>query len=118
MSTTFHIDEEIDKLIDKFTDELRIRIKKAIIRSEKLVLKQYIASQRETVKATKSDKPNLAPNKAKVAVQLPSPKATPKATPRGSPRGSPKPSLKDTPKSRVKIVHRREQDYNYISDSD
>ena len=52
MSNTFQIDEEIDKLIDKFTDDLKIRIKKSIIRSEKLVLKQYIASQRETIRST------------------------------------------------------------------
>ena len=54
MSNIFQIDEEIDKLVDKFSEELKIRLKKAIMRSEKLVLKQYIASQRETAKAKKS----------------------------------------------------------------
>ena len=51
MTTIFQIDEEINKLVDKFSEELKLRLKKAVMRSEKLVLKQYMASQRETAKA-------------------------------------------------------------------
>lgn len=53
MSTPFQVDEEIDKLVDKFAEDLKIRIKKIVVKSEKIMLKQYIASQRETSKAKK-----------------------------------------------------------------
>ena len=46
--TDFQIDQEIDKLVDKFADDLKNRLKKLVIRSEKLVLKQYMAAQKET----------------------------------------------------------------------
>ena len=109
MSTPFQIDEEIDKLIDKFTDDLRVRIKKAIVRSEKLVLKQYMASQKETLrgKATqkvvpvepnqKGPKPQGSPRKTKVVVDIQKGKS-------GRPEGSHR-----------KGVHHREQDY--VNDS-
>lgn len=109
MSTPFQIDEEIDKLIDKFTDDLRVRIKKAIVRSEKLVLKQYMASQKETLrgKATqkvvpvepnqKVPKPQGSPRKTKVVVDIQKGKS-------GRPEGSHR-----------KGVHHREQDY--VNDS-
>jgi len=45
---TFDIDSEIDKLVEKFSEELRVRLKKVVTRSEKLVLKQYIATQKNT----------------------------------------------------------------------
>ena len=44
----FNIDKEIDRLVDKFSEDLRVRLKKSVARSEKLILKQYIASQRNT----------------------------------------------------------------------
>jgi hypothetical protein len=50
----FSIDDEIDKLVDKLADQLKIRLKKSVMRSEKQVLRQYIASQKETAKATKT----------------------------------------------------------------
>ena len=46
---TFEIDTAINKLVDKLADELNIKVKKAIIKSEKQTLKQYIASQKITV---------------------------------------------------------------------
>jgi len=50
----FQIDQEIDKLVDKFADDLKNRLKKLVIRSEKLVLKQYMAAQKETSKSTRA----------------------------------------------------------------
>tara|TARA_B100000902_G_scaffold205912_1_gene196269 strand:+ start:467 stop:775 length:309 start_codon:yes stop_codon:yes gene_type:complete len=52
--TDFQIDQEIDKLVDKFADDLKNRLKKLVIRSEKLVLKQYMAAQKETSKSTRA----------------------------------------------------------------
>lgn len=52
MSNNFNIDEEIDKLIDKLTIQFKDRLKKLVVRSEKIVLKQYITSQKETGKST------------------------------------------------------------------
>ena len=53
----FKIDDEIDKVVQKATDDLaadlKARIKRLVVRSEKLVLKQYIASQRETARMAK-----------------------------------------------------------------
>ena len=51
--STFQIDSEIDKLIDKLTDQFKTRLKKLVTRSEKLVLKQYIASQKETMRVAR-----------------------------------------------------------------
>ena len=49
------LEEEVDKLFEKFntdllikSDQLKERIKKAALKSEKNVLRQYIASQKET----------------------------------------------------------------------
>ena len=46
--SNFHIDEEIEKLVDKLSDQFKAKLKKMVIRSEKIILKQYIASQKET----------------------------------------------------------------------
>ena len=51
--STFNVDAEVDKIVDSLTTDLRSRLKKLIMRSEKLVLRQYIASQKETVRVTK-----------------------------------------------------------------
>jgi|TARA_B110000263_G_C14918318_1_gene333585 maltodextrin utilization protein YvdJ len=67
----FQIDTEMDKLIDKLTDQFKTRLKKLVLRSEKLVLKQYIASQKETMRATRKD--HKHPPKPKVK---PKPKTT------------------------------------------
>ena len=52
--STFIIDEEIDKVVDKFAEQLKARIKKLVERGEKIILKQYIASQKETARAAKT----------------------------------------------------------------
>lgn len=51
-----NIDDEIDKAVDKFAEQLKIRLKKIVVRSEKQILRQYIASQKETAKASKTTK--------------------------------------------------------------
>ncbi len=51
--STFNVDNEIDTLVDKLGTQFKVRIKKLITRSEKLVLKQYIASQKETMRVTR-----------------------------------------------------------------
>lgn len=51
--SNFSIDDEIDKAVDKLADQLKTRLKKLVIRSEKMVLKQYIASQKETTRTAK-----------------------------------------------------------------
>lgn len=55
----FDIDQEIDALVDKTVDQLKIRLKKTFERHQKLMLKQYIASQKETRKDTKSSSGKL-----------------------------------------------------------
>lgn len=113
MTTIFQIDEEIDKLIDKFSEELKIRLKKAIMRSEKIVLKQYIASQRETAKAKKSS--------GKITeVKVTSPKNSSRVSKTSSKNEkSDKTSRKmggSPSRQKVKTHPKREQDYSYYSD--
>jgi hypothetical protein len=52
--SNFNIDDEVDKLIDKLVDQFKSRLKKLIVRSEKQVLRQYIASQKETARVAKT----------------------------------------------------------------
>ena len=103
--STFQIDDEIDKLVDKLTEQFKTRLKKLVTRSEKLVLKQYIASQKETMRAARGTK--FKPSK---------PKPKPKPQPRTRLRGRP---AKVPTKSGRKV--RREKDYEYeefVSSSD
>ena len=51
--STFNVDAEVDKLVDSLATDLKLRLKKLIKRSEKLTLRQYIASQKETMRVTK-----------------------------------------------------------------
>jgi hypothetical protein len=104
MSAAFQIDDEIDKLLVKFTEDLRVRLKKAVIRSEKLVLKQYIASQKETVRVSKTQSSEKSTPRVNQSEKVCKSKI----------KSS---SNRDLPKS-PKNVHRREQDYKYTSDSD
>lgn len=55
-NNNFSIDEEIDAAVDKLAEQLKARLKKLVVRSEKIVLKQYIATQKETTRvvATKA----------------------------------------------------------------
>ena len=108
MTTIFQIDEEIDKLVDKFSEELKLRLKKAVMRSEKLVLKQYMASQRETAKAKKSSKIT----EVKVVT---SPKKN-----SGSSKSSTSKKIDGSPPRQKsgKSKAKREQDYPYYSDDE
>lgn len=45
--SNFNVDEEISKTVDKAVDQLKQRIIKIVQRSEKNILRQYIASQKE-----------------------------------------------------------------------
>ena len=63
--SNFDINEEIDKLVDKLANKLKTQLKSAAAKSEKQILKQYIASQKDTaksvsVKNTKITKVNSA----------------------------------------------------------
>ena len=62
MSTDFQIDQEIDKIVDKLTVDLKAKLKKVVIRSEKMVLKQYIASQKDTMKSRVGSPPKGRPS--------------------------------------------------------
>jgi len=93
MSTLFQIDEEIDRLVEKFSEQLRDKLKKAAMRSEKIVLKQYIASQKETTKTVK-DSYNISSSKS-----------------------SNFPPRKKEIVNTSKRVPRREKDYSYASSS-
>ena len=66
--STFNINSEIDKVIDKAVEQLKARIKRLIVRDEKLILKQYIASQKETTRATRGGGKVTKP-KTKVAAR-------------------------------------------------
>ena len=55
MDTAFQIEEEVDKLFERFhselvtkSEQLKERLKRAINKDEKFILKQYIASQKGT----------------------------------------------------------------------
>ena len=48
MSSTFDINDEIDRLVDKLASDLKVRLKKSVARSEKLVVKQYTTEQKST----------------------------------------------------------------------
>ena len=109
MTTIFQIDEEIDKLVDKFSEELKLRLKKAVMRSEKLVLKQYMASQRETAKAKKSSKIT----EVKVVT-------SPKKNSGSSSKSSTSKKMGGSPPRQKsgKSKAKREQDYTYYSDDE
>jgi hypothetical protein len=58
--STFEIDHEIDRLVDKFAEDLKARLKKVVIRSEKQMIKEYIASQKQTSQVVKESKKTKA----------------------------------------------------------
>lgn len=62
MSTDFQIDQEIDKIVDKLALDLKTKLKKVVIRSEKLMLKQYIASQKDTTRSRVGSPPKGRPS--------------------------------------------------------
>lgn len=54
--SNFDINEEIDKLVDKLASKLKAQLKSVAAKSEKQILKQYIASQKDTAKSIKTTK--------------------------------------------------------------
>ena len=58
--SNFDINVEIDKLVDKLTSKLKTQLKSAVAKSEKQILRQYIASQKDTAKSSKNIKVNSA----------------------------------------------------------
>lgn len=68
MSEKFNIDNEIDVIFDKFTEQMKSRLKKLVEKSNKTVLKQYIASQKETGRIVKDS--NIIDTSRKVKKEL------------------------------------------------
>lgn len=54
--SSFNIEDEIDRLVDKLASDLKARLKKVVVRSEKMVLKQNTTAQ----KSTESAKPRAS----------------------------------------------------------
>lgn len=54
--SNFNINDEIDKIVDKIADQLKARLKSIVVRGEKQVLRQYMASQKDTAKTSKNVK--------------------------------------------------------------
>lgn len=52
--SNFNTDEEIDKLVDKFSEQLKTHFKRLVQKSEKQILKEYIASQKPVRVTTKT----------------------------------------------------------------
>tara|TARA_B110000259_G_C13814510_1_gene322116 strand:- start:317 stop:595 length:279 start_codon:yes stop_codon:yes gene_type:complete len=54
--SVYNVNDEIDSLVDivfeKISKTLKEKLKKIILKSEKTILRQYVASQKETVKIT------------------------------------------------------------------
>jgi hypothetical protein len=62
MSTDFQVDREIDKIVDKLSVDLKTKLKKIVIRSEKMMIKQYIASQKDTTRSRVGSPPKGRPS--------------------------------------------------------
>jgi hypothetical protein len=54
--SVYNVNDEIDSLVDivfeKISKTLKEKLKKIILKSEKTILRQYVASQKETAKIT------------------------------------------------------------------
>lgn len=48
MSSTFDINDEIDRLVDKFANDLKSKLKKSVTRNEKIVVKKYTTMHKST----------------------------------------------------------------------
>ena len=51
---TIEIDQIVDAACEKIANTLKEKIKKSVIKSEKILLRQYVVSQKETAKLSKS----------------------------------------------------------------
>lgn len=114
--SSFEIDDEIDKLVDKLTDQFRTRLKKLVARSEKLVLRQYIASQKETARVTRGTRISKREGNAK---RVSTPKTETrtmtktKTRTRTKTRTTPKAKVKSEKKRVARAGPTRERDYSY-----
>ena len=59
----FNLENEIDKLMDKLTSDLKIRITKLVLRNEKILLKQNALSQKTTTSVSKQSTNKKSSNK-------------------------------------------------------
>lgn len=104
----FQIDNEIDKLVDKFADDLKVRLKKLVIRSEKLVLKQYQGAVMATKKETGGGR-NMVSSRSTLS-------SSPRDRP-SSRHGTRPTSSRGGGVQQSKRAPRRENDYQDYSDS-
>lgn len=70
--SAFNVDEEISKTVDKAVDQLKQRIIKIVQRSEKNILRQYIASQKEGAALPSSSRTGSSSSRGK-SVPVPVP---------------------------------------------
>lgn len=113
--SNFDIEEEIEKVIDKMADQLKNRIKKMVIRSEKQVLRQYVAAQKEAAKRN-GPMPRIQARGARVnAVQARTNNrdGAQARGPRGGARGR-----RGKQSNTSRRAPRREQDYRSDSESE
>ena len=72
MSVNDEIEQLVDALVDKFSKTLKEKLMKIVIKNEKTVLRQYVASQKESSRTTKvktEPTKQLAPTKKKRTVK-------------------------------------------------
>mgnify|MGYP006442194465 FL=1 len=53
MSVNDEIEQLVDVLVDKFSKTLKEKLMKIVIKNEKTVLRQYVASQKESFRPTR-----------------------------------------------------------------
>jgi len=58
----FNVNDEIDKIIDKFSNDLKIKIKKLMIKNDKNVLKTYI-NEKDSKKS--NNRPQSSPTRTR-----------------------------------------------------
>jgi hypothetical protein len=66
--SNYNVNDEIDQLVDAMFDKiagtLKDKLKKIVLKSEKILLRQYVASQKETAKLTKTKNDSVSKNPA------------------------------------------------------
>ena len=73
MSVNVEIEQLVDVLVEKFSKTLKEKLTKIVIKNEKTVLRQYVASQKESSRATRAktepSKPSALATKKKRTVK-------------------------------------------------
>jgi hypothetical protein len=112
--SNFNVDEEVDILVDKLVEQFKVKLKKLIMKDEKIVLRQYILSQKETTKQVKPSAKTKESPRELIKESVKETKVTKKQ------EASEKTSKKAVPVTRGKQVPiKREVEYDYSSsDSD